>query len=260
MAWANSLVGGDKNSAMSGVIREVANSDPARAWGLVAQMDAQSQSRAYRDIAEKWGAKDFAEAERQIASLPADKQAEALSAALDGLSRKDPKQAVQKLSGLPAGEARDDATRTAVDHWSRTSAKEAAAWVVGNADESAKRAALREVMPNYVAQDAKGALAFANSLPAGETRDSALSSYVFSDRTTPPAERMKVAQTIGDQESRNRAMTMTAGMWMIEDPNAANEFIQRSDAFSEETKTRAAAGEPIWERGPWGRGGRGPGG
>jgi hypothetical protein len=258
MAWANSLTGNDKNSAMSGVIGTVASSDPAKAWSMVAQMDAESQSRAYRDIAEKWAAKDFAEAERQIASLPADQQAAAMSAALEGLAKKDPQQAVLKLASIPAGESRDDATRTAVDYWSRTNAKEAAAWVAASADESAQAGAMRELMPNYVAQDPQGALAFANSLPAGEARDSALSSYLFSNREMPAAQRVQLAQGIGDETSRSRTMTAAAAAWQREDPKAANEFIQSSDAFSEEAKTRAAAGESIWSRG--GPGGGGPGG
>lgn len=257
MAWAAGLAGNEKGSAMAGVVGQVATTDPAKAWGMVATMDEGSQSRAYRDIAEKWGAKDYAEAERQIASLPADQQAAALTAALEGLSKKDPKQAVLKLASIPEGEERDDATRTAVDYWSRDNAKEAAAWVVANADDSAKGAALREVMPNYVTQDPKGALAFANGLPAGEVRDGALASYVFSNRAESPADLMKVAETIGDEESRNRTQQMTAMRWMAEDSKAANEYIQSSSAFSDEAKARAAEGKPIWGGGPGGPGGRG---
>lgn len=261
LAWASSLTGNDKNSAMGGVIREVANTDPAKGWAMVAQMDADSQASAYRDIAGKWGAQDYAEAERQIASLPADQQVAARSAALEGLSKKDPEQAVGKLATIAAGESRDKVTRVAVDNWSRTDAAKAAAWVMASADESAQQGAVDSLMPNYVAQNPQAALAFAKGLPAGDTRDTALTSYVFTDRTMPPAERIKVAQNIGDENARSRSLTVTAGMWMMEDPKAANEFIQSSDAFSDRVKENAAAGRSIFGGGGGGggRGGRGSG-
>jgi hypothetical protein len=255
MAWAGSLTGNDKGSAMRGVAMEVADSDPAKAWSMVAGMDEDTQGRAYRDIAGKWGAKDFAEAERQIASLPAEQRAEALASAIEGYAKDNPKQAVLKLASLPAGDDRDDATRTAIEYWSRDNAKEAAAWVMASADETAKGRSMRELMPNFVNQDATGAREFVNGLPAGEVRDDAVSSYVFSDRTSPPADRLKMAETITDEESRNRSVNMVAGAWMMEDPKAANEYIQSSSAFSDEAKARAAEGRPIW-----GGGGRGPGG
>lgn len=257
MAWATSLSGNDKGSAMTGVVREVANSDPAKAWNMVGSMDEDSQSRAYREIAAKWGATDFSEAERQIATLPADQQAKAMSAAVEGLAKSDPKQALAKLSSIPAGESRDSATRAVVESMSRDNARDAAAWVLASADESAKGEALQAVMPNYVSQDPGGALELVNKLPAGEIRDDAASSYVFNNRTAPPAELMKVAETITDEQSRTRTQTVTAMRWMAEDSKAANAYIQSSDSFSEEAKARAAEGQPLWGGG---RGGRGPGG
>jgi hypothetical protein len=257
MAWARTLSGQDKNAAMSGVINQIAASDPAKAWAMAAEMDGRTQERTYRDLARRWGSDDYAAAERMIATLPTDQQAEARAAALEGLAQTDPKQALAKLNAIPAGEARNDATRTTLDYMSRTDAAGAATWLMTNADEEAKRGGIEAIMPNYVTQDPKGALAFAQSMPAGETRDAALSSYVFSNRSAPAPERLAVAETIADERSRNRAVFMTAAGWMRDDPTAANTYIQSSPAFSDEMKTRAAEGQPLFE---WGGRGRGRGG
>jgi hypothetical protein len=227
---------------------------------MAAEMDGRTQERTYRDLARRWGSDDYAAAERMIATLPTEQQAEARAAALEGLAQTDPKQALAKLSAIPAGEARNDATRTTLDYMSRTDAAGAATWLMTNADDEAKRGGIEAIMPNYVTQDPKGALAFAQSVPAGENRDAALSSYVFSNRTAPAPERLAVAETIEDERSRNRTIFMTTAGWMRDDPTAANAYIQSSPAFSDEIKARAAEGQPLFDRGGPGRGGRGPGG
>ncbi|MCX6876842.1 MAG: hypothetical protein NTW21_23970 [Verrucomicrobia bacterium] len=253
--WASSLSGNEKGSAMSSVIGEIASSDPKKAAGMVASMDAASQGRAYEDIARKWGAKDFTEAETWARTLPADQQEAAMASAIAGLSKDNPKLASEKIAALPEGDALNEATKTLAQNWSRENPKEAAAWVMKQGDDSAKSDAMGEVMPNWVSQDPKSALAFVNSQPAGPVRDSAASSYIMSDHKSAPAELVKVAETITDENSRNRSLGMTTMRWMQEDPDAAKGYVQSSDAFSADQKERVAAGKSLWGGGGGRRGG-----
>jgi uncharacterized protein affecting Mg2+/Co2+ transport len=115
-------------------------------------------------------------------------------------------------------------------------------------------------MPNWVTQDDKGALAFVSAQQPGPVRDSAASAYVMNNRSAAPAELIKVAESITDENSRNQSVRVSAIRWMQDDPAAANTYIQSSGAFSDEMKTRAAEGKPLWGGGG-GRGGpRGGGG
>jgi hypothetical protein len=259
MAWASTLTGNDKGSAMTAVVREVANSDPSKAWGMVATMDKESQTRAYEDIAGKWGSKNFTEAEAMISTLPADQQAAAMSSAIAGLSKSDPKLAAAKAAAMPAGEDRDDAISTVARNWSRESPKEAATWILTQSDDEAKSDAIGEIMPNWVSQDEKGALSFITAQQPGAVRDRAAASYVMTNRTGSPAEVIKIAESITDEDSRNQSIRVSAIRWMQEDAAAANTYIQSSDAFSDEMKTRAAAGQPLWGGGRGGPGGPGGG-
>jgi hypothetical protein len=262
MAWANSLTGPDKASAMGSVIREVANGDPAKAWGMVAPMDQDSQTRAYEDIAAKWASKSFPDAEAMIRALPADQQNAAMASAISSLSKSDPKLAAAKAAAMPEGDDRNEAISTVARNWSRDNPKEAATWAMTQGDDEAKGDAIGEIMPNWVTQDEKGALAFLNGQEAGAVRDSAASAYVMNNRTGNSAEVLKVAESITEKDARERAVRVSAIRLMTEDPVAGNTYIQGSDLFSDEMKTRAAEGKPLWGGtraggGPGGRGGRG---
>jgi hypothetical protein len=241
MAWASTLSGSDKSSAMGAVVREVAASDPAKAWGMVATMDKNSQGRAYDDIAAKWGSKDFTQAEAMIRSLPADHPASALASAISSLSKSDPKTAAAKAAAMPAGNDRISAVADVAQNWSCESPKEAAAWLVEQGEDAANsRNGIGSVVSIWVSQDPKGALAFVNSQPEGAVRDSAALAYVMSNSKAAPAESIKVAETISDEDNRNRAVMITAGRWLQEDRAAANDYIQNSDDFSDEEKAEAA--------------------
>lgn len=262
MAWASTLTGNEKGSAMGSVIREVANGDPSKAWGMVASMDKDNQSRAYEDIAAKWGSKNFTEAETMISTLPADQQANAMAAAISGLSKSDPKLAAAKAAAMPAGDDRNQAVSTVARNWSRENPKEAANWALTQGDDAAKSDAIGEVMPNWISQDEKGALAFVNAQQAGPVRDSAASAYVMNNRTGSSVDTLKVAESITEKDKREQAVRVGAIRLMSEDPEAGKTYIQASDAFSDEMKTRAAEGKPLWGGrggpggGPGGRGGR----
>lgn len=246
LAWASSLTGNEKSAAMSSVVREVAGTDPQKASTMVASMDPAAQSQANEEVARKWGAKNFAEAEAWIRTLPADQQGAALATAIAGLSKDNPLLASQKIAALPADDARNEATQALARNWSQKNPQEAANWLVKQTDEATVNHSIGDIMPNWVSSDPKAALAFVNAQAAGPLRDSAAASYVMSDRKSAPVELIKVAESITDENSRNRSLTMTTMRWMQEDPAAAKSYVQASDAFSAEQKERVAADKPLW--------------
>ncbi|MEI6674132.1 MAG: hypothetical protein WCO57_03035 [Verrucomicrobiota bacterium] len=253
--WASSLSSNDKGAAMTSVIGEIASTDPRKAAGMVASMDAASQGKAYEDIARKWATQNFSDAEAWIHTLPADQQGAAMASAIAGLSKDNPQQAAAKIAALPAGDDRNSAVATLAQNWSRQNPADAANWIMKQTDEAAQTNALREVIPNWVNQDPKAALAFVNSQQAGAVRDRAAATYVMSNRKSAPADLIQVAESITDEHSRNQSLSVGVTRLMQEDPAAAKTYVQNSDAFSADQKQRVADGQPIW-----GGGGRRGGG
>ena len=252
MAWAASLTT-EKGQAMESVVGEVAKTDPAKAAEMVKQMAPDDQADAYRSVAAQYGAKDFAAAQSWIQSLPADAQASALASAIGGLSNSDPVAAAQQVSLMAEGDAKDRVIDDVVGDLSRVNPQAAAELLKQQASENAQRDGMRELMPAWTSQNPAAALAYAESFPQGDVRDSAVGAYVWSNNTTPPADLIKVAETITDEGDRDRTVGVAYMRWMREDAEAAKASIQASTALSDESKQRLTEGRGMW-------GGGGPGG
>jgi hypothetical protein len=251
MAWANTLTT-DKDQAMNAVVSEVSKADPKKAAEMLASTSG-DKSSAYRSIASNYGAQNFSEAQAWVRTLPADEQADALAAAISGLSNKDPNAAAREVASMTAGEAKDHAVSDVVGDLARVNPKAAADLLKQQGSEDALRNGMRELIPAWVNQDAGAALTYANSLEAGKTRDSALQSYVWSNNTGAPADLVKVAETIADQGDRERSIGVATARWMREDATAAKAYVEQSTILSDDAKQRIIEGRGMW-------GGRGPGG
>jgi hypothetical protein len=256
LAWANTLTT-DKSQALGAVAGEVAKDDPKKAAEMLASIGTGSDlGSAYRSVAERYGATNFSEARAWINTLPADEQSRALASAIGGLSDKDPAAAAAEAARLEEGDTKDRVIPTIIGDLARTNPKAAADLLVKQASEEAKREGVGELMPSWVNQDPAAALNFATSLEPGEVQDSAIQSWVFHNNTAPPADTIKVAEKISDENDRNRTISFTAMRWMREDEAAARAYVESSTVLPEDTKTNILEG-----RGGWGGGrGRGRGG
>lgn len=260
LAWAQGLEGRDASSAIGSIFRQVAQDDPAKAAAMAAGLGDDERSGAYRSIAREWAQQDWSDAEAWISSLPVDERDAVMAQAIRGLASNDPVEASQKIANLPDGEDKSDAIRSIAERWARDDAGAAAEWLVEAGGEDAGRS-MREVMGNWVGQDSAAALEFVNSQPEGELRDSAASSYVFSNRNGDLQESLKVAESISNEDARARTVGMTAMRWMQEDKEAATEYIETTTALSDEAKTRIIErAENGFGRGGFDRGRGGPGG
>jgi hypothetical protein len=248
MAWASSLTT-DKSQAMSAVVGEVAKDDPAKAAEMVASMDGDDKGGAYRTVAEQYGAANFSEAQAWIRTLPADEQEGALAAAIEGLATKDPQAAAKQVTLMADGDTKDRAISDVVGPLARLDPQAAAEFLKQHGSENAQENSMRDLMPSWVAQDSSAALGYATSLPAGDVRDSALQSYVWSNNTAAPADLVQVAESITDERDRDRTVGVTVGRWMREDPEAATSYVQGSTVLSDDAKERILEGGNFWGRG-----------
>jgi hypothetical protein len=255
MAWAASLTT-DKGSAMTSVIGEIAKTDPRKAADMIKQMDAADQGNAYRSVAAQYGALDFAEAQSWVRTLPADDQAAAHASAIGGLANSDPAAAAKQALLMPDGDAKDRLVGNIVGTLARTDPQAAAEFLSKQESENAQRDGMRNLMPTWANQNPAAALKYAQSLPDGNVRDSALGSYVFGNNTTPSKELVATAEGITDEGDRNRAVIVATSKWLREDKTAATAYIESSD-MSDDQKQRLIEGRGMFGGGPPGGGGGG---
>ena len=253
LAWASSLTTG-KNEALTAVVGEVAKTDPRKAAELIANMDPDQRASSYRSVAAQYGALDFAEAKTWIGTLPADEQERALASAIGGLSGKDPVEAAKQVSTMKEGETKDRLVGDVVRDLARKDPQAAQDFLKEQTSEQAQRDAMRDLMPALTGKNPIAALAFVNSYQPGPVRDSAAQAYVWSNNSGEPADLIKVAESITDNDDRNRTVGIAAMRWMREDPTAAKAYVEASTSIPDEAKQRIIEGRSMW-----GGGRRGPG-
>lgn len=250
MAWASGLPN-NSSAAMSTVVSEVAKTDPLKAAGMASSMKEDARGEAYESIAKQWAQKDFNEAAAWVASLPEGERAAAMSSAIEGLAISNPALAATELTKMTDLEARADAVPMVAKNYAKTDLQGSMTWL-NSLDDEAKRESMREVMPIWASADSAAALNFIQSQTSPEVKDRAAETYIWSNRTTPPAELVNVAGMISDEGDRNRATGVIAARWMQEDKAAATDYINSTDSISPEMKERLLSGGSLW-------GGRGRG-
>jgi hypothetical protein len=241
LEWAQGLEGRNASSALGSIFRQMAEDDPGKAAQMAAGLDDEQRAGAYRSIAREWGETDWAGAESWISGLPAEEQGAAMAQAIRGLAGDDPQFAAKQISKISDPEARDDAIRSVAENWAQEDPAAAAEWLVKQDSEELGRP-MREVVSAWTNQDSAAALAFVTSQPEGDLRDSAVATYVFANREGEVSESLALAESIGDEESRSRAIAVTALRWMEDDKEAALQYIKATDSLGDKAKQR------IWQR------------
>ncbi|MES2981631.1 MAG: hypothetical protein V4727_04895 [Verrucomicrobiota bacterium] len=247
MAWASALPN-NSSGAMSTVISEVAKSDPMKAATMAGGMPEDARGQAYESIAKQWAQKDFSEAASWVAGLPEGERVGAMSAAIEGLAISNPALAATELGKMTDLEARADVAPIVAKNYARTDVQGSITWL-NTLDDEAKRESMREVMPIWAASDSAAALNFIKSQTAPEVKDRAAESYIWSNRSTPPAQLVEVAGMISDEGNRSRASGVVAARWMQEDKAAATDYINSTQSIPAEMKERLLNGQSMWGNG-----------
>ena len=261
LKWARTLEGREAGDAISGIFNELAQQNPKMALSMATSLSGEERGDAYESIAESWAISDYAAADKWINSLSGEEKSEARFAAVESLANVSPAQAAQETNKLPEGEERDDLVAEVSREWARQDAPAAFDWLTESGSESAVEEGIGRVVGALSREDPERVLEYIDSQSAGEVRDNAVQGYVYGNRDAPPAETIRLAETISGEESRRRAVTRVAYEWARQDPQATLQYLDTTEAIGEESRERisemaerAAAGEEV------GRGGfRGPG-
>ncbi len=261
LKWVRTLDERETADGISGIFNELSQQDPQEALRMAATLGDNDRGDAYESIAESWAISDYAAADRWINSLSSEEQGKVRFAAIESLANVSPPQAARETAKLPASEERDELVAEVSREWARQDAPAAFDWLTESGSDSAVEEGIGRVVGALAREDPERVLEYIDSQSAGEVRDNAVQGYVYGNRDAPPAETIRLAETISGEESRQRAVTRVAYEWAREDPQATLQYLETTEAIGEESRERisemaerAAAGEEV------GRGGfRGPG-
>ena len=239
MAWAKTLEGSDQSDAMKGIFRQAATDDPAKAAGMLGSItDDGARESAQNTIAREWGAKDWGATKAWITGLPSDQQEAATARALRGLADTDPAAAAAEINALSQGSDLNDTMQSIARKWGRDEPAAAAQWVMQHGDEASQKESIGGVVSSWVGRDPVAALEFVDAQPEGGVRDHAASSYVIANQGGDIAQNLSLAESIGDEGMRRRAIGITATGWMRQDKEAATQYLDTTEALSDKSRQR----------------------
>ena len=144
-------------------------------------------------------------------------------------AHQDPVAAANFVSTLPAGTAQNQAVAAVVTTWALTDPKQAAQWVGQIPESAARDQALQGLIGIWGGQDANGVAQWLQSLPQTPSRDVAISAFSGTVADRFPAIAFQWAETISDATLRSQQLENVAGIWLKQDPTAAQQNIVQSN-------------------------------
>jgi len=225
--WANANHDGTgPNPHMAGIIRGIAESDPARATELLAGMPRSTERGQALDGIMTHILRQGADAARSwISSLTDDSLRNgALLRMANSMAIQDPAGTVDFLISNP-GEAAQRRMDDVYNRWASQD-KEAALGSLATLPQGEIRSnALRGIVSNIASQNPQEAVALMDRYSADVT-DRMVHSMIWMSFDSDPAIAASQISRISDEESRDRMYRRALGAWIESDPAAAQSWIQ----------------------------------
>ena len=206
LAWAGALPDGpQREAALASGIAALGGSDPQQAASLATTMlSGEKQSQALGSIAGAWAVKD-------------------------------PVAAARWTGQLGDSSIRANAVSNVANVWARQDPAAAAAWAISSPENGS---ALSTISREWAAQDPTTAAKWLDTLPSGNTRDSAVASFSQVVTDADPEGAAAWAATISQPAQRDNAIDQVFQQWKRTDPKTAEARLRATPALSAEARAR----------------------
>ena len=247
LAWAKTLPEGKRAGAYNGVLGSLAADDPARASAMALELEeGKDRTKLIGNIAESWGKKSPTEAMEWVQSLEEGKEHDAaFGKTLGGWAQADPAEAAAFLDGMPDEEKASHVGEVA-GPWARQDPSGAATWLGDQPEGDGKNDGMRQVMWMWTATEPEAASTWLGEQPAGPSRDHGIVSLASTTYEQDPQMAITWAADISDEGMRTEHVDRGVNRYMKDEPEAAAEWVQSTDALTPEDKLKylqAAEGE-----------------
>jgi len=260
--WIQSLpVGQTKDIASSTISKSIVEKDPQAAMDMATGIgDSNLRTKAQKRVAMEWSEEDPAAAIQWMQSLPVGQTKDIASSTISkSIVEKDPQAAMDMASGIGDSNLRTEAQENVVEQWSKNNPAAAAQWMQslpegrtknlaasgisqsmaekdpqaamdmakGIGDTGIRAEAETTVATAWMSHDPAAAIQWMQSLPVGQTKDSALLgfSYHYWNNSNPQAA-FDMASGIGDTGIRTEEALNAARDFFSIDPAAAIPWLQ----------------------------------
>ncbi len=224
--------GDDPNPYLPGIIRGLAQSDPARATELLASMPRSEERGKGLDFILPHLLQQGSDATRAwIATLTDDALKNgAMERVADKLAATDPAGTASWLLANP-GQAADRRMDDVYSAWANKDHQAALSSYSALPAGDARSNALRGVISSIATESPKAAISLMNRYPDDVT-DRVVQSVVWHSFGSDPATAITAIARIGDERQREQMYKRTLEMWKERDPDAANAWLLKNSGSS----------------------------
>ncbi len=226
LAWAASLPGDKQAGAYSGILVNLAASDPERAASLAEGLEpGKNRMSAVSEVARTWAKTDPVAVLEWSLTLDKASRESASRQAVMIWAQQNPKDAAAFVDTLSAEGSNVDSYMTSIAwSWSNSEPAEAAAWLGAQADGHGKQTAMSHVMWNWTKTSPEAAGEWLGTQPEGAARDSGIGGLVKAAFEFDPPGALAWAAQLSDEKRREQTVNRYAQMWVRRDSEAANQW------------------------------------
>ena len=241
LAWAKGLPDEVRGEALETVIERLATNDPSNAAAVAMGLAEKDRGEALKSIAEQWSRTDPQAATAWADGLDGEERSQALEEALQGWASNDPDGATAYLETITDAEEKDSLLPDVAGRWARRdadSAASAAEWLGEQDDGEGKVRATGEVINAWMDNDPAAASTWLGAQPAGAAKDRGIVA-MLGERALreEPATAVAWADSISDVETRGQQVVTASQRWLVEDREAALDYLGSSASLSETQKS-----------------------
>ena len=245
IAWAKEKFegqGGDENPYYIGIVSGMAESDLVGATELMTSLPyGRVRGRAASVIFERTWQMGENTAMQWAENLPEGSlQSFAFSEIGKKIAREDMNRAIDWVDGMEESEVKAAVSEDVAERWARNNPVEAAQWVENMPEGEARSESMEEVVTQWARKDPIATAEWLNQFPSGELMDEPIQRFVREVVRKDPEIALTWAESIVNQERRNRTVT---------------EVNRVAERMAEQAQAQAN-GEPVQNGNPGGGGQR----
>jgi hypothetical protein len=239
LRWFSTLDDGDfKNQTRTLILERVAKTDPQRALDFANQMpEGQDQNQLVTKALASMGAKSPEEALAAANRLPEGPGRKAgLDSVVGQIASTNLEEAKKLIAELPPNTVSSAANMIAMG-LVRQDVDKAFEWANSLPEGQSRDSAYGGIAREWASRDVVAAATWLDTLPKGTARDSAVAS--FANRTAPrdPEGATLWASTLPPGDQRTSTLSQTVGIWKRTNPAAAADWINTAPGLTADERT-----------------------
>ncbi len=203
---------------------------PVDAANAILQLpDNMTTAKTLERVVYVWAKTDLAAARTWAESLhEGNLRSTARSTVISYWAGQDGQAAAGYIEQLPDGQEKNELAYNAVLQWVEHDPQPAASWAMQYPDDTTACNMTSNLMHTWAESDPDGAARWIEGLPAGDIRDGVINAFAQRTALLDPGRAIRLANTVGDEESRRQATQQVARQWLKVDAVAAKTWVAQS--------------------------------